>query len=131
MAALTVVAEQDHKNWNDYGGGPDNSHFVGLKQITRANVNQLLVAWTYPAQDRVSYLFNPIIVENVIYVLARNYSLVALDAESGKEIWIHENLAGISNRGIAYWESKDRDDRRLIFALKSRLLERPICVGPE
>ena len=58
-----------------------------------------------------------------MYVLARNYSLVALDAESGKEIWIHENLAGISTRGIAYWESKDRSDRRLIFSMNDYLEE--------
>ena len=121
LAAVTLGAEQDPKKWNDYGGGPDSSHFVDLKQITRANVNQLQLAWTYPTQDRISYLFNPIIVDNVMYVLARNYSLVALDAESGKEIWIHENLAGISTRGVAYWESKDRRDRRLIFALNDYL----------
>ncbi len=124
LAAVTVAAgQQDHKKWNDYGGGPDSSHFVALDQITRSNVGQLQVAWTYPTQDDNSYLFNPIIVDNVMYVLARNYSLVALDAESGKEIWIHENLAGISNRGIAYWESKDRKDRRLIFALNNYLQE--------
>ena len=92
-AAATAFANHDHKKWNDYGGGPDNSHFVDLKQITPANVNQLQVAWTYPTQDSVAYLFNPIIVDNLMYVLARNYSLVALDAESGREIWIHENLA--------------------------------------
>jgi quinoprotein glucose dehydrogenase len=36
-----------------------------------------------------------------------------------KEIWIHENLPGLATRGIAYWESKDRKDRRLIFAINS------------
>ena len=51
-------------------------------------MNQLQVAWTYATQDKNSYLFNPIIVDNVMYVLARNYSLVALDAESGIRILI-------------------------------------------
>ena len=124
LAAGTLSAwQQDHKKWDDYGGGPDSSHFVALSQITPSNVSQLQVAWTYPTQDRNSYQFNPIIVDNVMYVLARNHSLVALDAESGKEIWIHENLNGITTRGIAYWESKDRKDRRLIFALNSYLQE--------
>ena len=58
-----------------------------------------------------------------MYVLARNSSLVALDATTGKEIWIHENLPGMTNRGIAYWESKDRKDRRLIFAMNDYLQE--------
>ena len=58
-----------------------------------------------------------------MYVLARNSSLVALDAATGKEIWIHENLPGLATRGIAYWESKDRKDRRLIFAINNYLQE--------
>jgi quinoprotein glucose dehydrogenase len=121
LVSVPCAAEQDHKKWSDYGGGPDSSHFSALTQITRSNVNQLEVAWTYPTQDQNSYLFNPLIVDNVMYVLARNHSLVALDAQSGKEVWIHENLAGITTRGIAYWESRDRKDRRLIFALNDYL----------
>ena len=114
---------QDHKTWQDYGGGPDSSHFIALDQINKSNVSQLQIAWTYPTGDNHSYLFNPIIVDNVMYVLAKNSSLVALDAATGKEIWIHENLPGLTTRGIAYWESKDRKDRRLIFTINNYLEE--------
>ena len=78
---------------------------------------------SYPTGDQRSYVFNPIVVDNVMYVQARNSSLVALDAATGKEIWIHENLPGLATRGIAYWESKDRKDRRLIFAINNHLQE--------
>jgi quinoprotein glucose dehydrogenase len=60
----------------------------------------------------------------VIYVLGRNNALVALDATSGKEIWIHERLNGITSRGINFWQSpggKDGQDRRLIFAINGYL----------
>ncbi len=117
------AAEQNHKQWSDYGGGPDSSHFVSLDQITKSNVGRLKVAWVYPTGDDNTYLFNPIVVDNVMYVLAKNSSLVALEAATGKEIWIHENLPGLSSRGIAYWESKDRKDRRLIFAMNDYLQE--------
>jgi len=82
-------------------------------------VSQLKIVWTYPTGDDHSYLFNPIIVDHVMYVLARNSSLVALDAATGKELWIHENLPGLTTRGITYWESKDRKDRRLIFTMNN------------
>src|SRR5215471_4070694 len=107
----------------DNGGGPDNSHYTNLSRITKANVNELAVAWTYPSSDYVAYVWNPLIVDNVMYVLARNNSLVALDAATGKEIWIHADLQGIAPRGINYWESKDRKDRRLIFQRNSYLEE--------
>jgi len=97
IAAHSAVP-QNHKTWTDNGGGPDNSHYSTLSQITRANVNQLSVAWSYPSNDNVSYVWNPLIVDNVVYVLARNNSLVALDAASGKEIWIHADLQGIAPR---------------------------------
>ena len=123
VAGQAVHAGQDYKTWKDYGGGPDSSHFVDLKQINKSNVKQLEVAWMYPTGDQRSYVFNPIVVDGVMYVQARNSSLVALDAATGKEIWIHENLPGLATRGIAYWESKDRKDRRLIFALNNYLQE--------
>ena len=123
VACQVALSGQDYKTWKEYGGGPDSSHFVDLKQINKSNVNQLEVAWIYPTGDQRSYVFNPIVVDNVMYVQARNSSLVALDAATGKEIWIHENLPGLATRGIAYWESKDRKDRRLIFAINNHLQE--------
>jgi quinoprotein glucose dehydrogenase len=108
-------AEPSHGAWSDYGGGPDNSHYLDFTQITRQNVATLQVAWTYPSNDTISYVWNPLIVGKVMYVLARNNSLVALDATTGKEIWVHEALQGIAPRGINYWESADHSDRRLIF----------------
>src|SRR5687767_15567963 len=95
-ASGAAHAGQDYKTWKDYGGGPDSSHFVDLKQINKSNVNQLEVAWVYPTGDNRSYVFNPIVVDNVMYVQARNNSLVALNAATGKEIWIHENLPGLA-----------------------------------
>src|SRR5690606_37601997 len=67
------------------------------------------------------YQYNPIVVDTIMYVLAKDYSLVALHAETGKEIWIHTNLQGIARRGINYWESEDRKDRRLIFQINNYL----------
>lgn len=110
-----------HRTWMDYGGGPDQSKYVVLDEITKDNVDQLEVAWFYPTGDKNVYQFNPIIVDSVMYVLAKNNSLVALDARSGEELWIHANLQGIARRGINYWESEDRDDQRLIFQMNNYL----------
>jgi quinoprotein glucose dehydrogenase len=129
VGAALAGAQPDHKTWLDNGGGPDNSHYTTLSQITKANVNELAVAWSYPSNDNVAYVWNPLIVDNVMYVLARNNSLVALDATTGKEIWIHADLQGIAPRGINYWERKDRKERRLIFQRNSYLEEIDALTG--
>ena len=46
-----------------------------------------------------------------------------IECSTGKEIWIHANLRGITGRGINYWESEDRKDRRLIFQINNYLEE--------
>ena len=91
---------------------------MALDQIKKSNVNQLEVAWTYPY---AAGGFNPIVVDDVMYVSGRNGSLIALDATTGKEIWIHEGLNGMTSRGINYWQSEDGKDRRLLFSINSFL----------
>ena len=110
-----------HITWMDYGGGPDMSKYVVLDEIDKSNVSQLKMAWFYPAGDDNVYQFNPIVVDSVMYVLAKDNSLVALNATTGEEIWIHANLRGIARRGINYWESEDRKDRRLLFQMNDYL----------
>jgi len=121
IAAEHGHAQSDRTTWTDYGGSPDNARYFTLDQINKSTLSRLSAVWTYPTSDTISYVFNPVVVDNVIYVLAKNNSLVALDATTGREIWIHEGLQGIAPRGINYWESKDRSDRRLLFQMNSYL----------
>jgi len=113
------VAQQKGKptfnTWRQYLGGADSSQYSALDQINKKNVAQLQVAWTYPVEDMRTYRFNPIVVDNVMFTLAKNLSIVALDAATGKEIWTHENQGAVGDRGINYWESADRTDRRLLY----------------
>lgn len=118
----TIPADPDqHRVWKDFGGGPDHSKFVVFTQIDRQNVTKLQPAFVYPTADNSSYRFNPIIVDNVMYVLAKNNSLIALDATTGKEIWIHAYLRGIIQRGINFWESADKTQKRLLICLGNSL----------
>ena len=115
-----------HSTWSDYAGAPDGAQYSSLTQINRANVSKLQIAWSYPTGDGNKYLFNPLVVDRTMYVLARGHSIVALDAVSGKELWAHPTdlkTTLITNRGINYWESADRSDRRLLFSADNFLRE--------
>ena len=104
--------------WIGYGNGPDNSRYFESRQIDKSNVTRLQVAWTYPFGDTGS---SPIVVRGVAYGRGRNGSLVAVDARTGRELWVRENMNGMTSRGFNYWESPDGADRRLIFAMNSLL----------
>lgn len=109
---------QAPREWRDYAGGPDSSRYVAATQITRANVGQLGVAWTYPAGDTD---FNPLVVRGVVYSRARGSAIVALDAATGKELWVHDGIKGFATRGMNYWESEDGSDRRLLYTAQNML----------
>ncbi len=101
--------------WSQYLGGADSSQYSSLSQINKATVSRLDVAWRYSSADSRSYRFNPIVVDGTMFVLAKNNSIVALDAVTGQEKWAHANDGAVSDRGINYWESRDRSDRRLLY----------------
>lgn len=117
----------DHKpytTWDQYGGNSDSSQYSALKQINKTNVAKLQKVWFYPAGDN-GLLFgsNPIVVDNVMYLIGKNNDITALNAVTGKEIWVHDNgnPRSMTSRGLNYWESKDRSDRRLLFATNNML----------
>ncbi|MEJ7607544.1 MAG: pyrroloquinoline quinone-dependent dehydrogenase [Bryobacteraceae bacterium] len=118
-AVNATTNAQTRKTWPDYGGSADSAQYSPLSQVTRANVKKLEVAWRYATGDHNKYSFNPVVIEGMMFVLGRNNSLIALDPATGKEIWVHAaepDTKVITSRGINYWESKDRTERRLLFA---------------
>ena len=120
----SVPARQPYTTWADYGGGADGMQYSALKQINKSNVKQLEQAWFYPVPGSSGrFGYNPVIVDGVMYVLGKDRAIVALDAATGKQIWSHPVDGNPTDRGINYWESKDRADRRLIFSVNSYLQE--------
>ena len=117
--ALTAAWNgQSPREWRDYAGGGDSSRFVAATQIDRNNVARLQVAWTYPEGDTD---FNPLMARGVVYTRANGNTLVALDAATGRRLWVSPEIKGFSVRGVNYWESTDGADRRLLFSTLNML----------
>jgi quinoprotein glucose dehydrogenase len=115
--ATGLAIAADYTTWKDYGGAADSMQYSALKQITKNNVKSLELAWSHLVPGTSGrFGFNPVVVDGVMFVLGSDHAIVALDAASGKQVWRHGVEGNPTDRVINYWESKDRSDRRLIFA---------------
>lgn len=128
IAILIILAGCNAKNttsydtWSEYLGGPDRNHFSTLSQIDTNNVAALKVAWTYDAPDSGQMQMSPIIVNGIVYGVTAGLKAFALEAATGKQLWIHKDSAstGGTSRGVAYWE--DGNDKRIFYTVGVNLI---------
>ncbi|GAA4445977.1 hypothetical protein GCM10023091_38330 [Ravibacter arvi] len=109
--------KQNPKDWPEYLGGPERSHFSALDQITKENIKDLEVAWVYNSGDSGVWQCNPIVIDGTLYSLTAASEAFALEAATGKEKWRFapsEKKNFLKNRGVAFWQ-KD-DDKRILFS---------------
>src|SRR5262249_34953802 len=104
-----------------FGYDSAGSRFSPLKQITVDNVKNLRRAWTYHHAEgtgrdvRGSFQVTPIVVEGVMYLSTPSNTVVALEPETGKEVWKYKSKRSISGRGIAYWRGDKTTPPRILF----------------
>lgn len=122
--------------WRSYGADPGGMRRSPLDQINRSNVAQLQRAWTYHTGEialglsrgdsRVAaFQCTPLMVGGVLYLSTPSNRVIAVDAETGKELWQFDPQAGTSrrrfqsHRGVAYWEGPSSRgaglEKRILF----------------
>jgi quinoprotein glucose dehydrogenase len=133
--SLITVAAQSQTDWPVAGHDPGSKRFSPLKQVNTENVAKLEVAWTYDTrvagldEDPSPNVYNqqpapenrrprpprqrqsqsiPLVIGDVMYLSTAYNHVVALDAETGKELWAHETEHPPARRGIAYWPGDDQ-----------------------
>ena len=110
--------------WGHWGGDPGGSRFSPLVEITPQNVKALEPAWTYHTGDvspgtaehgPTAFQATPLVVGERMFLCTPYNRVIALDAETGRELWVHDpkvDLRGVYTpvcRGVAYWEDRVRD----------------------
>ncbi len=107
MAAMLcgVCAGQSATGWPVYNGGLDGDHYSTLKQINRANVGQLKVAWRFDTGETGGIQTNPLVVGHSLFAYTPTQKVVALDAATGALKWKFDSGVGGNQpaRGLAYW----------------------------
>ena len=134
-AALHLSASAAGSDW-PMNGGPYNIRYSALTQVNRDNVSQLKVAWVYDSHDAFKdseMQSNPIIVDGMLFATTPTMQVVALDAQSGREIWKFDPGAGAATqrrfrqRGVTVYQDRVFVTyRNYLFAL-DRVTGKPIA----
>ena len=116
-------------DWPVYRGDPKGNQYAAIAQIHAANVHRLRRAWEYrtgDANERSTMHVNPVVVNGVMYVTTAALKAVALDAATGRELWVFDparyndgTVVRLRNRGVAYW--KGTDGERIFHFVRDRV----------
>jgi quinoprotein glucose dehydrogenase len=114
--------------WRTYGGDLGNRRYSPLDQIDATNFNKLRLAWRFKTDNfgplpEYRYESTPLMVGGTLYTTAgTRRTVVALDAETGEMLWMHNEHEGargeaaprqLSGRGLAYWT--DGSEERILY----------------
>lgn len=133
---VASAASDNHTaEWLYYSGDQASTKYSSLSQINKTNISSLRVAWTWKTGATELKQFGthpgtfedtPLMIGNVLYVTTPYNQVVALNAETGAQLWKFDpqsytdgqptNGMGFTHRGIAAW----RDGKNLRLFLNTR-----------
>ena len=129
---VTPLAVWCQSDWPMYSHDPASTRYSPLNQINTQNVQNLARAWTYHMKKegprpksagaagrgggRRTSQATPIVVNGKLYMPTPYGTVIALDPESGNELWSfkmdHGRPAG---RGVAYWPGDAKTPASILF----------------
>jgi len=109
-------ADREPGNWMSYGRTYAEQHFSPLNRVNDHNVTQLALAWTYDLDTHRGQEATPLVVDGVMYFTSAWSKVFALDAATGKLLWLYDPkvpgdwavnaCCDVVNRGVAAWNGK-------------------------
>ena len=125
--------------WRYVGAEQSHAKYSPLADVTRANVDRLQIAWEWdPAEQPLpeygtrpgAFEATPLMIDNVLYLSTMYTRVVALDAETGRQLWAFDPQTyrygpegaapgGFKHRGLAFWS--DGGEMRLFLNSRDTL----------
>jgi glucose dehydrogenase len=132
LITIPVPHAWSQSDWPMYGHDDASTRYSPLDQINTGNVQKLAPAWTYHMKKdgpqshlagavgrgggRRSSEATPIVVGGTMYLPTPYSTVVALDPETGKELWSYKLPHGRpAGRGVAYWPGDAKTRASILF----------------
>jgi len=100
---------KEPQNWLTYSGDYAGRRHSALDQINVTNVRSLTAKWVYQTGATGKLESTPLVVDGILYATAQDDRAFALDARTGRPIWLYQRqlpgdlrpCCGHVNRGLA------------------------------
>ncbi len=126
LAPAAAVDAKAFGSWARSQGDNGARRYSALKQITKENVRDLAVAWTFRAGDGAANIqCTPIYVDGLLVAPTPGRAIVAIDAATGVERWRKkfevprqpraQDLP--ARRGLVYWPGDAANAPRILFGM--------------
>ncbi len=132
-------------DWPAYGHDGGGERFSPLTAISRANVQDLRVAWTFRTGDAYSpargkptaFETTPLYVDGTLYLGTPLGRVIALNPVTGRELWSYDShvpkdagFGDYSHRGVSTWTGRQKGSRRIFIATEdARLIALDAATG--
>jgi quinoprotein glucose dehydrogenase len=128
-------AQKGQGDWAAYAHDQSGQRYSRLTQIDARNVSRLKLVWQYGIDPAAATLNPatqmlppteavPLVVGGVLYMPTTARTIVALESDTGREIWKHElGSARAPTRGVTYWAGDAQNPARILAGTSdSRLI---------
>ena len=150
VASSAVPARGQRVDWPTPSGDPGAMRWSPVRDVNRANVSQLRMAWSWktgehaipagpdqkPARPGL-FQASPVVIHDTMYVSTPYAAVAALDARTGRELWKYDpevwrggqpsNGTGFVHRGVATWT--DGHARRVFINARWKLVALDAATG--
>ncbi len=104
-----VSSAKEPQNWLTYSGDYAGRRFSPLDQVNTTNARSLVAKWVYQTAATGKLETTPLVVDGILYATAQDNRAFALDARTGRPIWMYQHqlpadirpCCGRVNRGLA------------------------------
>jgi quinoprotein glucose dehydrogenase len=118
-ATPAAHAQSDAGDWPRYARDLAGTRYSPLKQINTRNVTKLEQAWSFRVRPEgggaIVGSATPIVVGNLLYLPLGN-AVVALEGDTGKEVWRHPVKGGLARRAVSYWPGDKAQAPRIYYS---------------
>jgi quinoprotein glucose dehydrogenase len=136
--AVALAPDSREQDWPFYGGDQGGMKYSSLTDVSASTVSRLGVAWEWSPREKALSQFGtrpgnfqatPLMIDNVLYLSTPYNRVVALNADTGAELWAFDpkayedgqppNGTGFVHRGVAAWRD-GADGNKLRIFINSR-----------